>query len=142
MSTQQLTEALSPNERTVRAFLVALDQKQAIPTESVGPGFSFTFNSSKPTDLKGWQELVNMWFTAFPGSKHTVETTFSQGDRVFARVRATGVHKGPMGDIPASGKPIDIVGNVCFTVANGKIVRAEPVWDMQTLLQQIGVLPN
>jgi predicted ester cyclase len=142
MPTPQIIERLSQNEQTVRGFLSALDRNQAIPTEFIAPDFAFVFNSDKPTDLRGWQELGKAWFTAFPGSKHICEATFAQGDRVFAHLRATGSHKGPLFGIPPSGKPIDIVGNACFTFANGKISRAEPVWDMLTLMQQVGAVPK
>jgi predicted ester cyclase len=142
MTTPQIVEKLTSNERTVREFLVALDKKQAIPTEFIGPGFAFAFNSDPPTDLAGWQALAKMWFTAFPGSKHAVEGTVANGDQVFARLRATGLHKGPLGEVPASGKPIDIIGHVRFTFNNGKLTRAEPVWDMLTLMQQVGAVPK
>jgi predicted ester cyclase len=132
----------TPETRVVREFLAALDRQQKIPAELTAPGLTFVFNSDKPTDLAGWQGLAQAWFGAFPGSKHTVETCESVGDRVFARVRATGIHKGELFGIPPSNRPIDIIGNVQFTVKDGKVARAAPVWDMLTLMQQIGAVPT
>ena len=147
MASQPVTPSLqqkdaSDVERTARDFLAALDRKQAIPTEFTSPDLVFVFNSDKPTDLAGWQGLVKMWFTAFPGSKHAVESCYVVGDRAFVRSRATGIHKGPLFDVPASNKPINIIGNIQFTVKNGKLTRAEPVWDMLTIMQQIGAVPG
>jgi predicted ester cyclase len=131
----------TPEVRVVRDFLAALDRQQGIPTELTSPNLTFVFNSDKPTDLAGWQNLGKAWFTAFPNSKHAVESCESIGNHVFARLRATGVHKGPLFGIPPSNKPINIIGNVQFTVENGKLTRAAPVWDMLTLMQQVGAVP-
>lgn len=147
MANQTQEPSLQPKtqtdgERVVRRFLSELDRQQAIPTELTSPDLTFVFNSDKPTDLAGWQGLAKMWFTAFPGSKHAVESCEAVGDRVFARLRATGTHKGPLFGVPPTNKPIDIIGNVQFTVSNGKLTRAAPVWDMLTLMQQIGAVPT
>ena len=138
----QQKDASAGVERTIRDFFVALDRKQAIPTEFTAPGLVFVFNSDKPTDLKGWQGLAQMWFTAFPGSKHDVESCHVIGERAFVRCRATGIHKGPLGDVPASNKPINIIGNIQFTLKDGKLVRVEPVWDMLSIMQQVGAVPS
>ncbi len=141
-SIQQKNANETPEVQVVRQFLNALDAKQALPTELTAPNLVFTFNSDKPTDVAGWQGLIQQWYTAFPGSKHTVESCEGVGNRVFARIRATGTHKGPLFGIPASGKPMDIIGNVQFTVEGGKLTRAAPVWDMLTLMQQVGAVPK
>jgi predicted ester cyclase len=135
-------KAAADNVGLVREFFVALDGKQAVPTELMAPGLTFVFNSDKPTDLAGWQGLVTMWFTAFPGSKHTVEACEAVGDHVFSRVRATGTHKGPLFGIPPSNKPIDIIGHQRFVVQDGKIARVETVWDMLSIMQQVGAVPR
>ena len=145
MTSQPLTsiqQKETPESRVVREFLAALDRQQAIPTQLTSPNLTFVFNSDKPTNLAGWQGLASAWFTAFPGSIHAVESCESVGNRVFARLRATGVHKGPLFGIPPSNKPINIVANVQFTVEGGKLTHAAPVWDMLTLMQQIGAVPK
>lgn len=132
----------TPEVRVVRDFLKALDAQQKLPTELLSPNLVFQFNSEPPTNVAGWQQLIGAWFTAFPGSRHAVESCESIGTHVFARLRATGVHKGELFGIPASGKPIDIIGNVQFAVEDGKLTRAAPVWDMLTIMQQVGAVPK
>ncbi len=134
--------ATTDNVRILRDYLAALDKKQGIPTEFLTKDLVFVFNGDKPTNTEGWQGLSKFWFGAFPGSKHTVEYAVSEGDRVFARLRAKGTHKGPFGPVRASGKPIDIFGAACFTFRDGKVARVEVLWDMLTCQQQIGALPT
>ena len=133
---------MNDNAKTVREFLIALDRKQGVPTEFLAKDLRFVFNGDQPTDAAGWKKLAEFWFGAFPGSKHKVDYAVSEGDRVYARLRATGLHNGPFGAMPATKKPIDIVGASCFEFRDGKIVRVEAVWDMLTCMKQIGAIPS
>jgi predicted ester cyclase len=129
------------NSQTVRDFLVALDRKQGIPTEFLTKDMVFVFNGDQPTNSAGWQKLSEFWFGAFAGSKHTVDYVVAEGNRTYARLRAKGIHNGPFGELPATRKPIDIVGAACFEFRDGKIARAEVIWDMLTCMKQIGAIP-
>lgn len=64
----------------------------------------------------------------------------SQEDRVALRWRATAVHVGQWGPVPATGKTISWDGVHFFTVHNGQIVAVWAMADMFGKAQQLGVI--
>src|SRR5205809_2487745 len=82
------------------------------------------------------------WSTAFPDSKATFHNAYASGDTVVLEVTWRGTHKGPLqtetGQIPATGKPIEIRACGVLEIAGGKAKSMRHYWDMATMLQQIG----
>ena len=81
---------------------------------------------------------------AFPDIRYVVEDLFAAGDRVVARVRATGTHLGDFhlttGTVlPATGKPVQISEITIHRFEGGKI--AEQWWevDFAGVLHQVSV---
>ena len=71
------------------------------------------------------------------------EDVLVSGDKVVARVRATGTHQGEFMGIPATGKHIDV--QVVDIVRFGDDGRAREHWgvfDAMTMMQQLGVVPE
>jgi steroid delta-isomerase-like uncharacterized protein len=81
------------------------------------------------------------YMIAAPDLKITVEDIFGEGDRVFSRVRMQGTHTGPFGEIPATGRSIDIrwTMNAC-RVEDGKIVEEWEICDMFDIFRQLGLV--
>ena len=95
-----------------------------------------------PTDREGLKGLITMYFAAFPDFKVTNDFVLADGDKVVTYWNATGTHKGPLGEIPATGQKIAIKGISITQIANGKIVGAWSVFDQMDLMQQLGVIPT
>jgi predicted ester cyclase len=79
--------------------------------------------------------------SAFPDLHLTLEAVVAAGDQVWARISATGTHKGPFMGTPASGRSfrIDVIDIV--RVVDGRIVEHWGVADRLSLVQQLGVVP-
>ena len=95
-------------------------------------------------DLSGREalrEYLSVYFNAFSNLGALVEDQIAEGDKVVSRVRGTGKHTGELQGVPATGKEIDIVGFVMVRVSNGKIAEAWDLFDLMTMMQQIGVIP-
>ena len=91
--------------------------------------------------IAGWQG----WATALPDSKATIGNAFVSGDTVVLEVTWHGTHKGPLqtptGQIAATGKPIEIRACQVFKIAGDKAQSMRQYFDMETMMQQLGVSP-
>jgi len=91
--------------------------------------------------LEGAKQLVNIWRTAFPDIKFTIEDSISEGDKVAVRFRFVGKNTGAFMDMPATGKSATGTGTGIFRVANGKITDNWVNFDALGLMQQLGFVP-
>ena len=79
---------------------------------------------------------------AFPDLKLTIEDMTSTGDKVWARIRSTGTHRGPFLGNAATGRPmaIDVIDIARFE--DGKMVDHWGVADRLSVLFQLGLGPQ
>jgi predicted ester cyclase len=80
---------------------------------------------------------------AFPDFRISIDELLAVGDQVVLQWTFTGTHRGPLGDIPASGRHVNAPpGIAIFRVDAGKVIKGQMVWDKYALLQQLGVLAS
>jgi predicted ester cyclase len=97
-----------------------------------------TFNG-----VEGAKQLLAAYATAFPDFHNKIDDLFSEGDKVTLRWTFTGTHKGLLAGIAATGKKVNVGGNIgIFQIANGKAGEVRMAWDKYELMQQIGALAN
>jgi steroid delta-isomerase-like uncharacterized protein len=82
------------------------------------------------------------WKQAGPDSKGTITNAFASGNTVMIEVHWTGTQTGPLGAIPPSGKSWSVRGAQVFTIEGGKIKELRQYFDMMTILQQMGAVPE
>ncbi len=99
--------------------------------------------------LQGVAEIsqgLESWKEAMPDVKGTVTNAFANTDRAVLEVMWEGTHTGPLagpgGTIPASGKPQVTTSAWVFEFEGDKIKESRNYFDMLSLLQQIGSVPN
>lgn len=89
--------------------------------------------------------FVATFWEAFPNLKLTITNVVEEGSEVAIRVRMTGTHLGtlhsPGGDIPATGREVDLSFSDDFEVVGGLIVSSHLYLDRLALLEQLGVMP-
>ncbi len=90
---------------------------------------------------EGFRQFVNMYRTAFPDIKFTIEDQIAEGDKVVTRWTASGTLKGELMGIPPTGIQSTTSGIVIGRYAGGKFVEAWDNWDALGMLQQLGVIP-
>ena len=61
-----------------------------------------------PPTKEGARQLFNILIAAFPDLRFDIEDIVESGDKVVARARVTGDHKGDLFGAPPSGKRIDV----------------------------------
>jgi steroid delta-isomerase-like uncharacterized protein len=93
-----------------------------------------------PPTRDGYKQTVAQFRQAFPDLSMTVEDSLAEGDRAVVRFRAQGIHRGPFGAFPASGRSIDFTGTATALVRDGQIVELWVNGDLLGLLQQLGAV--
>jgi steroid delta-isomerase-like uncharacterized protein len=91
----------------------------------------------------GVKTFFRMYLAAFPDLRMNVEDVLPSGDKVVARVRATGTHQGEFMGMPATGRSVDVqMIDIIGFGADGLATEHWGVFDMLTMLQQLGAVPD
>ena len=94
----------------------------------------------------GGREWLSAWRTAVPDSLTEITSLIEQGDWIATEHTGRGTHTGPLrtpaGELPPTGRPIELRFAEIFELRGGKIARLRAYWDVATLLRQIGALPG
>jgi len=93
----------------------------------------------------GYKQLVMFFAEAFPDSKVEVINAFATEDQLVFEFTGRGTNTGPLhlptGDIPATGRHLEMQYCEVMQCRNGKIVSFHIYYDNMTLLQQLGLVP-
>jgi steroid delta-isomerase-like uncharacterized protein len=92
---------------------------------------------------EGVKQLFHMYKAAFPDLRMEAQDILASGDKVVARVRATGTHQGEFLGMPASGKRVDV--QLIDIIRFGDDGLAHEHWgvvDSLALMQQLGAVPG
>lgn len=81
-------------------------------------------------------------FAAFPDWHEEIELMVAEGDKVAYITTGTATHTGPLGDLPPTGKSVEIVNFVVQRIADGKIAETWIGWDNLAALSQLGLFPG
>ena len=96
-----------------------------------------------PGTREGLQSAVLGVRAAFPDIEPELHEMLAEGDFVSVRVEAGGTYTGePFAGISASGKPIRWEEMHIFRLRDGKIVEHWGVFDLLSILQQLGAIPT
>lgn len=143
MSVQQQPQSSGQIEQSFRRLIDEAFARQefAILEEAISPNI-VEHQPGMGTGPEGVRDAIAYLHGAFPDFRITVEDLVVDGDTIWARMRATGTHEGPLMGIPPTGKAFDItVLDVC-RFENGKMVEHWGVPDRFSQLQQLGLLPR
>lgn len=91
----------------------------------------------------GVLEFFRMYRAAFPDLRFDPEDVLASGDKVAARVRATGTHEGEFMGMPATGKRVDV--QLIDIIRFGDDGLAHEHWgvvDLMAMMQQLGAIPE
>lgn len=87
------------------------------------------------------KQHIAMYESVLPGYWLEADEIIAEGDLVNVRGTGHGVHNGPFGEIPPSGKAVTFPLFITYRIANGKIAEHWLLADMLSFLQQIGAIP-
>ena len=93
----------------------------------------------------GFRRWLATFRTAFPDSRIEVVDVFASEDRVATEHVGRGTHSGPFvtpaGEIPATGRKVELRIAELFQLRGGKVARMHAYYDTATLMRQLGLLP-
>jgi steroid delta-isomerase-like uncharacterized protein len=91
---------------------------------------------------EGVTTFFRMYVAAFPDLRMVVEDVIASGDKVVARLRATGTHQGPFMDMPPTGRRIDVpLIDIMRFGTDGRVREHWGVFDQLAMMQQLGAIP-
>jgi len=90
----------------------------------------------------GVKAFFQMQLGAFPDMRMDVEDVVASGDKVVARVRYTGTHRGEFMGMPSTGKSVDVQLIDMFRFdEDGRVREHWGVMDALAMMQQLGLVP-
>ena len=105
----------------------------------------YTYTASDGHPQKGADAgvaVAEMYTSAFPDIELTVLNQWSPApDTAIMEFRAHGTHTGALGDIPPTGRTIEIIVCNIVETLDGQIIREREYFDGVAILTQLGVLP-
>jgi steroid delta-isomerase-like uncharacterized protein len=91
----------------------------------------------------GVKEFFTMYIAAFPDLHFEPEDVLSSGDKVVARVRASGTNTGDFMGMPATGKSVSVQGIDIIRFGDDGLAHEHwGVFDALAMMQQLGVVPE
>jgi steroid delta-isomerase-like uncharacterized protein len=91
---------------------------------------------------EGFEAWLTPFLSAMPDASTEVTLVVDGGDRVATEHTGRGTHTGPLptpeGEIPASGRPVELKFGEFFQLRDGKIAHFRAYWDSASLMRQIG----
>src|SRR5262245_40908834 len=73
--------------------------------------------------IAGSKQLYHTYTSAFPDLQFEIEEIVAENDSAAAQLLFTGTHKGPLGDLPPSGRFVKVANNCFFRFAAGKVIK-------------------
>lgn len=131
------------NKAVVRRFFAEFNKHDTSAYgEIFAPEYILDFPGGPGTThgLKQFLAASADFLATFPDLCFTLDNVIAEGEYVAVGWTMRATHGGPLGPIPASGKPIVLSGNSLIQLVDGKIVADHVRADMLGVLGQIGVL--
>ena len=148
------SSALSPEEIEKRNMAVVRKAHQALArgdfeafAATIGPNYARHCQAMPPAhqELQGTEEFfafLREFLAAVPKYEDTLSQMIADGDRVAYVSTMRGVQRGPMADLPATGKEFTLVNVIIQRLEGGKIVETWVSWDNVAFLTQLGLMPS
>ena len=105
------------------------DMVEQVPFPGQGPG------------LGGLKDVLRGLRAAFPDMHWTVHEQIAEGDKVLSRFEWTGTHRGAFLGVPATDRPVTVLGMVIDRFQGEKIKDTRIIMDTLGLMIQLGVVP-
>jgi steroid delta-isomerase-like uncharacterized protein len=117
------------------------DAVQAIVADDI----DFLAAGQPLTDREQIAGFVSGYKTAFSDMDFVIRSWVEQGDTAVAEGSFTGTHDGPMqspmGEVPPTGRSVDLPFTTVFQARDGKLTAHRAYWDNGAFMMQLGLMP-
>ncbi len=94
---------------------------------------------------KGLREWLQTFLTALPDAKTELINVVAADEWVFSEHVGRGTHTGPLvgpsGELPPTGRAVELRIGEVFRIEDGKIALMRAYYDGATMMRQLGVFP-
>ena len=142
---QQQIQQMEANKKIARDSWEAFNQKDAAKATSYYAENAVVQDYGEPKPRTGKEEIQQVWqmyITAFPDAHVTIEGELAHGDTVVQQWRVNGTNTGPLMEMPATNKSVEVHGCSIFHMVNGKIEHEWEYWDQLSFMKQLGMMPE
>jgi steroid delta-isomerase-like uncharacterized protein len=94
------------------------------------------------TGIQMVKDMLTLYRTSMPDLKQEVLHMATVGDRTYIHLRMTGTNTGAWGDMPPTGKAMDVLGVDIIRFANGKAAEHWGYVEEMKMMQQLGLMPE
>jgi steroid delta-isomerase-like uncharacterized protein len=95
-----------------------------------------------PPTKEGVTAFFRTFLAAFPDLRMVPQDVIASGDKVVARVEATGTHTGEFMGLAPTGRRVRVqLIDIIRFGANGRAIEHWGVFDQFTMMQQLGAIP-
>jgi steroid delta-isomerase-like uncharacterized protein len=134
------------NKTVIRRFLEEIFEggNLELVDELIAPDYVL-HDPSVPGEVEGpeaMKQYINMYRTAFPDTRFTVEDQIAEGDEVVTRWTGQGTNEGELMGIPPTGQQVTVTGITFDLVSGGKMQETWVNYDALGMMQQLGVVPQ
>ena len=82
------------------------------------------------------------FLAAFPDIRATIDDQIAEGDKVVSRVTFHATHRGALAGVAPAHQPVHFTEIFIHRLEEGKIAERWSVYDLATVLHQIGAIPS
>lgn len=130
-------DATHANTDTVLQLMQLIDRQEFDSLDDVlAPDLQFHLGGTT-LDRKQIEDMIRMFYAAFPDLSHKVEDVFEVGEKVVLRATDTATHRGEFQGIAPTERRISIGQIAIYRVVNGKIAEVWEQADLLGLMQQL-----
>ncbi|TAH40972.1 MAG: hypothetical protein EYC69_09670 [Bacteroidetes bacterium] len=94
----------------------------------------------KETGLEGLKKTIDLYRSSFPDLKMNVLSMTAEGDLVTTHFNMSGTNSGPMGEMPATNKTMNIDGVDIIKFKDGKAVEHWGYYEEMKMMEQLGLM--
>ena len=130
------------NKQLVREYFRAFLQRDEVWWRAhVAPSF-VRHDPGLPFEVRGPEgvrQLADALLPGIPDMELPIEDLVAEGEKVLARLRVKGTHRGELMGLSATGKRIDIAVLDLFQIRDGVLIEHWALLDNLGMLRQLGV---
>ena len=94
------------------------------------------------TGLQAARDMIALYRTSMPDLHQEWLHASTTGDRTYIHYRMKGTNTGPYGDMPATGKAMDVMGVDIIRFQDGKAAEHWGYMEEMKMMTQLGLMPE
>jgi steroid delta-isomerase-like uncharacterized protein len=130
-----------------RAFFDAVDRRDADQAASfLDQNAEWSLGSMCVRGSEALKQAMQAHFATFPDHREEMTNLIAADEWVAVEYVGRGIQQAPFdtpyGQIPPTGRRVELPSCDVYQIKNGKIVQVRTYFDWASLLQQLGVMPQ